>query len=498
MNICSILALSLFLLVQKAFCFSHIASVGLFMGEPGSFARTTFSEMLFGHQIEIHSSQLSFFQPCIALPFSSFWDFHGMFWPLPEGPLSLEITIASRNESLSFSKGFQIQISRLYPLIHPKSVEEGLEFYNFYHKIHHERGLMFSKVSPNEETPHIFLKTMMRAGTHMLINGLEEIMREFVGSPQGKGDNQRKSHFFESGGTKGDTRSTFVIWDHKTKEIGNNSQILRYVELIRDPVETIDSLFHLYSTHSHTKKLPDDLVYWRLPIFSEFVETASKYYLGSISEILSGDEIIKYVLRYEDIIMDPIKSYTALLSFILRVPITRTRLLARIKSNFEERSLRSYYRNDSSHVNLAENWGKLMKKLESKDLMRIYHVSSEWLDLFGYQERWLEYFEFGTMNNIQLQPFGFKYEKINQKTIEHLLERKDQNYKCTLAQFDQCPLAKMDEKPPNLEVIGAKTQLEFMKKAKKQNSNINAAINQYKVLAKKEVDQAILQRKDEK
>lgn len=450
---------SLLFLFLKGLLSTEISSIKFTAGEPGSFVKIELEDNFFS-KIEIDSKELFFPQNCQS-SYAKKLRFQTIFWPLPENGFSIEIDIDERKESVSIFKDFQVTVNRAYPLVTPKSIEHGQKFYDQYAEMHHSRGLRFSKVPQNETMEHVYLRTMMRSGSHVMIFGFEKIMKEFTGHPYRA--YRKKDKFYLSGGVKGSTNFTFLMWNHNDLDPAERKKVLRYAELVRDPIEAIDSLFHFYVTRNHKKKFEDSLFYWRVPIYSEFVKRASIVYFDCVSELILRNDTIKYVMRYEDLVKEPSETYRKFLSFVFRLPVEHSPIMNRIQKSFEG-GVASYYRGNSSYVDRSEHWKKLVNKIEFEDVNVVYENSKEWLELFGYGKRWEDFIKRGLVKDTELLPFDFLYEEVNAKSMEHILMYKDKPIGFISGRNQSIGYP---EKPPGLWMIGKDLEKDLEKKATK-------------------------------
>lgn len=475
-------------LVFFAFCFSAVLcsslqSLSLFTGEPGSFLRVSLQNGLLS-RVEIHSEKLFIPQPC-RISASLVMDFPMVFWPIPQSGLAFIVQTDSNNETVVYTEEYQVQVNREFPLVKPSSVEEGKKYCTFYNEHHHSRGLSFSSLAKGEKMEkHIFIKTIARSGSHVFTNTLEEILGEFIAYTMQP--HLKKSEIEEIPIIEKDFSHTYLVWDHHLNDELKKHSFLKIIQTLRDPIEFFDSFFHLKTTKNHTFKFPDSLLYWEHPLFLTFLDF---HFLNVFHafDFIFGPETqsnLKYFVRYEDLVTDPTKTTTDVLSFALSAPINRTAFGIRAKNRLKEGSLSTHFRKNVTHNRGNENWINLMKKYSLKSTQKIYHYSYGWLELFGYMDRWNEFFETGSVENSLLQPFDFIYQKVNEMALEESLSLRFNNYKCTPKNKAICAESGYGEKPPGLHSLGEELQrktenyLKAFRFGKKMERQVVVILNQ--------------------
>lgn len=182
---------------------------------------------------------------------------------------------------------------------------------------------------------------------------LGEVLEEFIGSSLGANLDPSALHEWK---VKGETSRTYLVWNHEEYRV-KKEQTRRYIEFIRDPIEIVDSWAQLKMTKNHTEKLQNEERDCEDPMFQDLKIFSMRKCFNSIQFTLLSENIVKYVVRYQDILKGPAETFKNALTFILRAPIERTTFKKKVEEKFQKNSLTSHDRTtNTSEIRGNEKW----------------------------------------------------------------------------------------------------------------------------------------------
>lgn len=194
-----------------------------------------------------------------------------VFWSIPQNGIAFDLQTNSKNESIVFAGEYQVQVNRKFPLVIPSTIKEFKKYHKRNEPVAFSRGLAFSSdVDGKELKEHIYMKMIPRSGSHAFVYTFEEILGEFFSTtPQ---SNSKKKKESVNGVLKQDISHTYFVWNHHSFDFIKRKEFLKIIQTIRDPIEVIDSRFHLETAKKGEFKLPDRLAYWEHPLFLDSAE----------------------------------------------------------------------------------------------------------------------------------------------------------------------------------------------------------------------------------
>ena len=92
----------------------------------------------------------------------------------------------------------------------------------------------------------------------------------------------------------------------------------RAILLVRNPVDSITSLFNMVCTGSHNRSIHDDDYIKFSQMWSEFIQQDITVW-NDFHEFWTNAKIPVHIIRYEDIVNDPKPTLKSLLEFIMNV-----------------------------------------------------------------------------------------------------------------------------------------------------------------------------------
>lgn len=300
---------------------------------------------------------------------------------------------------------FQIDMSGICDLVKPMSINEGKKYYNHYAIQHLDTGYSLCETTP-PSLVHIF--TTPRSGTHLLVQNMEAVLGIFFSSPYPL-NSDRKS--WEEGQAIDLITNVPFLWSHHSVKVS----MKRRVFLVRDPMENIDSYFHFHAFRGHTHKLSDSTQYWKDDIYKRFVDLCARQFQLISDEALTLKAPV-LVVRYEDLVHQPVDVISQSIGFTIGVPTHLTVFQEKLKKHIGNYSLSSYYRT-FDHDEWIQKGKKLVKKMGSDFIMMIYQRAKFLIYFHGYYERFEETLNIEQKereeNRASLNPDG--YLEVNQE-----------------------------------------------------------------------------------
>ena len=157
----------------------------------------------------------------------------------------------------------------------------------------------------------------------------------------------------------------------------------RAILLVRNPVDSITSLFNMVCTGSHNRSIHDEDYFKFSSLWSEFIQQDITVW-NDFHEFWTNAKIPVHIIRYEDIVQDPKPTLKSLLEFILNVDdLKGTAVEHYLNLAISETSPQIYKpRLGKAHANF-DKFGKMQ-------LDFITEQSYKFLKMFNYYDLFLE------------------------------------------------------------------------------------------------------------
>lgn len=341
-------------------------------------------------------------------------------------------------QELSLKNSVSVEWSYVFK---PILIEEGRKFYDHFESQHLGRGLGF-KIAPESQ---VSIGSVWRSGTHALLVSLEEITGEFIRTFPGdnkeeKGNEKLHPSFLFGELKNGKPMTTTAFISHSIEKIQGFSSVKRQVILVRSPIFSLDSYFHLTANdRDHSCKLTGNYMEDRL--YFEFMEWKSVSASNIIEErkrLITTRNVPTVFLRYEDLLADPKATLLKALTFYSGVPAELV-FEEKVEEYLEGKGLSSFYRSEKKTNEKQSKEAEILKldKFPVEIVRLVAENTINIIEEFGYTQVYQERLGFPVTPSKKLNGL-LPFELQNEETMEMMLKYKfnNRNMKHKLLEFE--------------------------------------------------------------
>lgn len=285
-----------------------------------------------------------------------------------------------------------------YSIDRPKTVSEGKLYYDHFNEAHLKRNLSF-QAKPQEHFGKLIIVSHPRCGTNLFRRTLENVLGEFssnfIGLPET--EFQKMTDFVTtSGEIRGHTDFIRFYVEHSFDwAIYSKAKINKIILNVRNPLDMVDSRFQLIALgNSQLGKLAGE--YWRSESFKSFMthqSTESACGFAAQYEAVMKTEFPFFVVRFEDLIANPLEVLCDSLSYIESIPCEFS-WKEKLRKYLEANGLVSYYKKTKARLPESPDEpvskytrvqkSELFQIYDQKTIKRIYNVFRVWIHFSGY------------------------------------------------------------------------------------------------------------------
>jgi Sulfotransferase domain len=299
------------------------------------------------------------------------------------------------------------------------------------------RGLKFKPEHEIKEKTAI--ACLMRSGSNMTVNVLEDITGYYSGDDHAKNVEPNK-WLYEQGYVKERVKDTYFIKTHypllahKPLRIKEDYYVSKAVILVRSPIQMFPSCFEMMILNSHQKiatpeHYKENQELWEMMIedYTEFLQIFVDFWVKS--------PIQYYFSRYEDLFARPYESLLGIVSFIEGRDVKGTDLDEKIKQRLEKSGLSSVYMKGPRYPqNKADKFTKAQVE-------KIVRGAPEYIRMFGYEDEFEAILgkDCGLFN-YERDPEFKKGQKHNQEALARVLSKDYEPKRIRIVGADNIPL----------------------------------------------------------
>lgn len=281
-----------------------------------------------------------------------------------------------------------------------------------------KRGLKFKPES--EIKDKTLIGCLPRTGSNMMKNVLEDITGYFSGDDANP-SNKFAIYLMEKGNVKGVVRNTYFIKSHsplfftKGFRIEEDYQVHKSLLLVRNPINSIPSLFELIAFKNPTKVASDGFYTRNTELFDQCVRDMCVW-INEWFDFWLAQRIPVHFVRYEDLFGSSYEVLLGIMTFVEGKNIKGTETDAKIKERLEKKGLGSTY------LDKPRTSGSKAHRFTKDQLLYLAKTLDKFIQFFGYEREFEEALgkECGLFNYERDEEFK-KGRKLNEEAINRIL-----------------------------------------------------------------------------